>query len=568
MFLRKNTNKKTGRTQLSIVKGYRDSNGKVKHKTVRHLGYLDELQKKIVDPIDHYTRVAKEMTNVEKSSMSLPTINLPLNLSMETMNLTKKNLGYLAYSKIYNELGISKHLVKHGPHDDKHPKSSSILRYLTFAMLLNSFSNKQTDNILYPNNLGQPLSLFENFSFTQNEITQSFSTILNQRLIITSSLDKAISGLSPRGKKIFHYSLPLWYTEDNPNLYYLTLYSDQNFIPFYYDISKESYLNSLPSKNHLHHTYMGKDPNLKNIFISKVDFITEKRIIKVLEDGESYIFEVPPLNSSPEFRAFILNHKHYPLKTTPGKLIYKSRLYPRRLELFDARKNRKKSTIVNERQIVIYNHKKAKEDKANRIKAVDKAKEYISNPSYYANTLDSLSIRYLNNFKISPKTGAYAGSGQELISLNEEKILEDAQFDGYIVLLTNDQSLKLASVISAYENINSLESHFNNIEIYTPPKTTIQSTLEERVEVSFLCAFISFLILTIIQNKLDNKFAKESIKQTLLLCNGTILSENYYLFNHYGNALKEIGSVLNIDFSNRALTTAGIREIIASTKIN
>ncbi len=566
MFLKKSTNKKTGRTQLSIVKGYRDSNGKVKQRTVRHLGYLDELEKKIVNPIEHYTLVAKEMTEEEKVNLALPSIQIPLNQSMENMEIRKRNLGYIAYSKIYTHLGISKHLVNHSPLDDKHPKAPYVLKYLTFAMLLNSFSNKKTENTLFPKGSAMAISLFENFYFLQKELIQTFQTIQKQRHIITSSINKTISNLYPRGKKVFHYSLPIWHTEDEPYLHYLTLYADAKGIPFYYDISKESYLDSLPSRNHIHHSYLGKEPGEKNIFVSKVDFITEKKIIEVLEDGESYIFQVHPLNSSPEFKAFILNHKHYPLRTSTGKLISKSRLYPRRLSLFDKTKNRKKSTIVHERQIVIYDPIKAKEDKETRIKAIAKAKDYISNPSYYANTLDSLSIRYLNNFKISPKTGAYAGLGQRLISLNNDKILEDAQFDGYTILLTNDQSLKLTSVISACENIKSLEDHFNNIEVYLTPTATSISSLAERVEISFLCAFISFLILTILQNKLDNKFDKDTIKNTLLLCNGTLIMENYYLFDYYSETLKEIGRVLDIDFSNRALTTAGVRDIIAGAK--
>lgn len=44
MFLKKSHNKKTGRTQLSIVQGYR-ADGKVRHKTIQNLGFLDELEK-------------------------------------------------------------------------------------------------------------------------------------------------------------------------------------------------------------------------------------------------------------------------------------------------------------------------------------------------------------------------------------------------------------------------------------------------------------------------------------------------------------------------------------------
>ena len=55
-----------GRKYLSIVHGYRDENGKVRKKTIRSLGYLDELEKEYEDPIAHFKAVAKEMDTQRK----------------------------------------------------------------------------------------------------------------------------------------------------------------------------------------------------------------------------------------------------------------------------------------------------------------------------------------------------------------------------------------------------------------------------------------------------------------------------------------------------------------------
>ena len=55
MFLKK-ANYKNGRTYLSIVEGYRDG-GKVKQRTVKKIGYLDELINDFEDPVKHFTEV-------------------------------------------------------------------------------------------------------------------------------------------------------------------------------------------------------------------------------------------------------------------------------------------------------------------------------------------------------------------------------------------------------------------------------------------------------------------------------------------------------------------------------
>ena len=62
MFLRKNYSKVTGRTHLAIVQGYRDIDGKNKHKTIKTLGYLDELQKEYPEQSKTYGYFTTEMT--------------------------------------------------------------------------------------------------------------------------------------------------------------------------------------------------------------------------------------------------------------------------------------------------------------------------------------------------------------------------------------------------------------------------------------------------------------------------------------------------------------------------
>jgi len=55
-----------GRKYLAIVRGYRDPvTKKVKHKSVKSLGYLDELEKQYPDPVAHFKQVAADMTRQE-----------------------------------------------------------------------------------------------------------------------------------------------------------------------------------------------------------------------------------------------------------------------------------------------------------------------------------------------------------------------------------------------------------------------------------------------------------------------------------------------------------------------
>ena len=65
MYLKKSFNKKKNKTQLSLVQGYR-INGKVKHKVIENLGYLEDYLDQYEDPVAHFQQIAKEWNTEQK----------------------------------------------------------------------------------------------------------------------------------------------------------------------------------------------------------------------------------------------------------------------------------------------------------------------------------------------------------------------------------------------------------------------------------------------------------------------------------------------------------------------
>ena len=62
MYLKKSSSSKTGRTHLSIVHGFRDSEGKTRQKTIKTLGFLDVLEKEYDNPIAYFEKMARQMS--------------------------------------------------------------------------------------------------------------------------------------------------------------------------------------------------------------------------------------------------------------------------------------------------------------------------------------------------------------------------------------------------------------------------------------------------------------------------------------------------------------------------
>lgn len=61
MFLKQSYNKSTGKTQLSLVQGYRQD-GKVKHKVIENLRFLEDLRLSYPDPVAHFKQITRQRT--------------------------------------------------------------------------------------------------------------------------------------------------------------------------------------------------------------------------------------------------------------------------------------------------------------------------------------------------------------------------------------------------------------------------------------------------------------------------------------------------------------------------
>ena len=79
-----------GKIYLSFVQGYRDENGKSKQRTIKKIGYLDDLKKEFDDPITHFKNEAKKYND---NCITELTIN-NLNSKVIDENVSQKNLGY------------------------------------------------------------------------------------------------------------------------------------------------------------------------------------------------------------------------------------------------------------------------------------------------------------------------------------------------------------------------------------------------------------------------------------------------------------------------------------------
>ena len=154
----------------------------------------------------------------------------------------------------------------------------------------------------------------------------------------------------------------------------------------------------------------GADQELKNWVLSG-DYITEKIID---EDGNEIVFK------------------------------HKSRIYPKKMYITREDKgltksgNKKKQSVtVDQKQMVYYSQKYADKQKRDRQMVIEKAKDLIKNPGSYTRATSYGAAGYVNNINFDKETGNISNATE--LSLNEEKINEDAKFDGYYSIVTSEE---------------------------------------------------------------------------------------------------------------------------------
>lgn len=113
--------------------------------------------------------------------------------------------------------------------------------------------------------------------------------------------------------------------------------------------------------------------------------------------------------------------------------------------------------------------------------------------------------------------------------------------------------------------------NINKKEIFKVTKSELDArpvyvSRKEHIETHFLTCFIALVLAKVLQDKLDKKYSVGKILESLSDCNCSNIQENYYLFDYFDTVLKDIGSVININFSLKNRSLQDIKKILGTTK--
>ena len=583
MYLKKSFNKKRNKTQLSFVQGYR-IDGKVKHKVIQNLGYLEDYLDKYEDPIAYFQQIAKEWN----AKQNVPdTIEVKLSQKLPDQCTNRKNLGYAIIKIIYAKLQIREFLQNKQRQISVEYNLNSIFSLLLFNRFLFPSSKK--------NAYETKDRFFDSFDFSLDDVYRALGYFNRYSQELQKHLHYRVSSLIGRESEKAYY--------DVTNYYFEIPYEDEDSK----DTERKVKRKKGPSKEHrkdpiiqmgllmdtngipmAFHTFSGNESEKTNMLPEiqrvKKDYEID-RIIVVADRGlntsdntsilsgtnasdeknnDGYVYGQSIRGADAEFKKWVLEPDGYVTtmeKNKDGENIpfkHKSRLYAKEITKKDANGVRRLKMTIYQKQMVYYSEKYAKKQKYEREKAVMKAKDLIKNPANYTKATSYGCAAYINNISFSKDTGEIV-DGKKL-SINEEKIAEEALYDGYYSIVTSEKELSDKEIRDIYKGLWEIEESFKIIKSEFQTRPVFVST-EEHIQAHFLICFVTLLVMRVLEQLIGKCHTVRQIRNSLASYSCSYLDQNYYLFDYRDDVIITMEKTFGLDLSKKIMPLSEIKRI-------
>ncbi len=501
-------------------------NGKRTSKVYENIGNYDKLKLRAgdEDPISWLNNYVDSLNKKIKEE-SLPSIlkKYP-NKKIDKGVKQSFNAGYLFLQKIYYDLSI-------------HDICNSIKDKYQFHYDLNNIlSNLIYSRIIYPSSKLKTLESSKNFleqpNFTYNDILRSLEVLSKESDYIQSELYKNSLKYSKRNDKVLFYDCTNYYfeieeeddfrkygksKEHRPNpIIGMGLFLDGDGIPLTFNTFEgnkneqvtlkpleEKIINDFNNPMFVVCTDAGLSSTANRKFNNKDNrkFVTTqslKKLKQFLKDwsldlskgwhlpGIDKTFDISKLRDDED-----LINKYY------DKIFYKERWI--------------KEDGIEQRLIITFSPKYQEYQKHIREKQIQRAISIIEkNPKKIKSNNENDPKRFIDVIPTT-KDGEVAENNSYI--LNQEKINEEALYDGLYAVCTNLED-DVSEIIKINKRRWEIEESFRIMKSEFKARPVYLSR-EDRIKAHFLTCFLSLVIFRYLEKKLDEKYTVSEIIDTL-----------------------------------------------------
>ena len=508
-----------GNKYVRVVHSYRDpETNKPKMKVIKNYGNLEKLLKQDKNFLEKLEKEIKEKNERLKESTIDKIKKIETN-NFEKEGLVRKNYGYLVYEKIWQELGISRWI--------KDIKTRSkieieeILKQLVFQRLLTPSSKKSA----YDHR--------ENYvDFRNDLILEDYYRVLD---IIYDEKEKLEKHLNSTLKKKFNrelnvvlYDVTTYYFESvkkdeikgfgfskdnkvNQVQVVMGLLIDNNGIPVGYELypgNTSEFSTLYPVIKDLKEKY-----KLKKVIVAADRGLNSgKNLLLLKELGLDYVMAYKLKGAKKEIKEKLFEDGYTIEKEFKYKLIE---------HVKEIRVDGKVEKI-QDNLLLGYSEKRAKKDKADRQRLLDKADKLLNNPSMMKQELKKGGKKFIKVTK-----------GNLDIELDVKQIEEAEKMDGYFAIEYSQKELTGREVREIYGSLWKIEDSFRVLKTNLEARPIFVWS-EKRIRAHFLICYLALVIERYLEKLLkDNNVnlstakIQEAIRNTTLGSVETLMGDYY-----------------------------------------
>ena len=482
---------------IKIVENYRED-GKIKQRVVANLGKVEDISEREAE------NIASKLLLLANSKKDI----VEYRATPQIEELDRYNYGYVVYKKLWDRFKLDSIL-------DKLVEDREIqyeFKLVVFSMVIDRLLNPKSKLALVENK-DDYFNINDNLHI--NHIYRSLDILAKNKIAIEEALFNQNKNLFNISTDIVFYDVTTFYYESkNENNLKKFGYSkdgkfgdvqvvmglliDKNGLPIGYELFSG---NTFDSK-----TMVKVLDNLKSKFnLDKVVIVADRGLnskinLKYIKDaGYDYLMALSIKSMSEKIKNIILDKESYRniLKTQDsedGLYAYKEFGYYNEVRYKEEvqedngkSKLENKKIILKEMVICTYSDKRAKKDRHDRYRALDKANNIILNNQKSSLTSTRSHKKYIKRDSKEDNCNEFT-MGMDWI-----KIKEQQRYDGFYAITTSNLDLDPIEVIQNYRNLYRIEDSFKVLKS-TFNTRPIYHYKEHRIEAHFIVCFIAFML--------------------------------------------------------------------------
>lgn len=499
------------KTQVRVVEGYIDENKKIKQKTIKNFGYLEDQadQKAFLEEVEKFNSNFLKTKKMKKDSFNCPFV--------ESTNNTTYNYGYRFLESIFDSLELNIFFEQY--YSKAEYNLNDIFKFLTIERILNPDSKRAT--LQMKNDLYNFLPKFE-----LHDIYRALDKFNVLKIDIQKYINDKIKELLGRDSTFAYYDVTNYYNEiDFPKddndlrqrgvskehrvdpIIQLGLFMDNNGLPISMSLFKGNTSDTKTLQPVMKE--IKKNYNLNRlVVVADKGLNSSNNINYICNNGDGYVVsQILRGKKGKRYHDRLFDKKQYTYNAT------KTFKYQEFLEDYEG-VDETGQIILKTRKVLIY----WKLDDAilqarKRDDKLERAIKSLGNNSY---AIKHTYEQFIYEQHTIEQTGEVADSIER--SIDNDKVNEDALYDGYFCIITSELDYDYKKILEVYGGLWRIEESFRITKSELDLRPIYVST-ESRINGHFLVCYTALLIIRMMQLKLNYKISVERIVRALSTSN-------------------------------------------------